>query len=131
MENCKVTLISHLARFSVVACLLILFGCASDGVIKGQHTDVGVSLGKDNFKIIKIGATGTSSGFRLLGIIPFGSPTYAEAKSELYKSIGEDLKGRSVALVNETEDRSFMYFILFSLPKLTISADVIEYQANK
>ena len=35
--------------------------------------------------------------------------------------------GRSTALANVTEDRSMMFFLLFSLPRLTITADVIEF----
>jgi len=45
----------------------------------------------------------------------------------LYKSVGESLEGRAIALVNQTEDASELSFILFSIPKVTISADVIEY----
>ena len=127
----SVSLIGNLVKFLVVLSLFILSGCASSGEFKGQSTGVGVNLVKDNFKIIKVAAMGESNGFRLFGLIPFSSPTYSEAKAELYKSVGEDLTGRSIALANQTEDRSFMYFILFSLTKMTLTADVIEYQADK
>ena len=53
--------------------------------------------------------------------------TGGEAKAALYKSVGEPLTGRSVALANQTEDRSSMYLILFSIPKVTITADVVEF----
>jgi len=105
-----------------------LAGCTSSGgAFKGQATSAGVSLTKKNYKVIKVGAKGESSGFRLLGIIPFASPNYAEAKEALYKSVGESLEGRAIALVNQTEDVSSLYLILFSIPKVTISADIIEY----
>jgi len=84
-------------------------------------------LTEKNYKLIKGGAKGESSGFRLLGIIPFASPSHASAKARLYESIGEPLTGRAVALMNETEDRSVLYLILFSVPKLTVTADVIEF----
>ena len=77
--------------------------------------------------MIKVGARGESSGFRLLGFIPFASPSYAQAKQRLYKSIGQPLEGKAIALVNQTEDESCIYLILFSIPRVTISADVIEY----
>jgi hypothetical protein len=32
-----------------------------------------------------------------------------------------------VALANQTEDRSSLYLILFSIPRVTITADVIEF----
>ena len=63
-------------------------------------------------------------------ILPLGSPTYATAKQSLYQSVGEPLTGRAVALANQTEDRSSLYLILFSIPKVTITADVIEFIDN-
>ena len=106
-------------------------GCASTGEFRGQGTTAGVNLSKNNYKIIKAAAMGESSGFRLLGIIPFASPTYAEAKASLYTSVGQSLEGRSIALVNQTEDKSLNYYILFAIPKITITADVIEYLEEK
>lgn len=106
---------------------LLITGCASQGEFRGQSTGTQISLAGNNYKVIKAGATGQSSGFRLLGIIPLSSPNYGEAKAALYKSVGEPLTGRSVALANQTEDRSSMYLILFSIPKVTITADVVEF----
>ena len=114
-----------IAALGVLA--LLPTGCASKGEFRGQATGTGVQLAGNNYKLIKAGAVGESSGFRLLGIIPFASPTYAEAKAALYKSVGEPLTGRSVALANQTEDRSSTYLILFSVPKVTITADVVEF----
>jgi len=121
-----------LAALSVVS--LVLPGCASKGEFRGQSTGTSVSLAGSNYKVIKAGATGQSSGFNLLGIIPLASPNYGEAKAALYKSVGEPLTGRSVALANQTEDRSSVYLLLFSVPKVTITADVVEFTdkpANK
>jgi len=86
-----------------------------------------VALAGNNYKIIKTGASGQSSGFRFLGIIPIVSPTHSGAKASLYQEIGIPLTGRSVALANETEDRSSLYLILFSIPKITVTADVVEF----
>ena len=118
----------HLRRISAFCVLsLLATGCASQGEFRGQGTATGVSLAGNNYKLIKAGAKGQSSGFRLLGIIPFASPNYADAKASLYQSVGEPLTGRSVALANQTEDRSSLYLILFSIPKVTITADVVEF----
>jgi hypothetical protein len=73
---------------------------------------------------------GESSGFKLLGIIPLASPLYSEAKANIYKSVDEPLSGRSIALANQTEDRSSLYLILFSIPKVTITADVVEFTST-
>jgi len=70
---------------------------------------------------------GRSSGFFLLGIVPITSPNYATAKESLYKSVGQPLNGRAIALANQTEDQSMLYLILFSIPRVTITADVIEF----
>jgi hypothetical protein len=110
--------------------LFVVAGCSSTGAFKGGATGTDVSLSQKNYKVIKAGATGTSHGFRLLMILPLGSPTYATAKQSLYQSVGEPLTGRAVALANQTEDRSSLYLILFSIPKVTITADVIEFIDN-
>jgi hypothetical protein len=106
--------------------MAILTGCSSEGEFR-QSTGTSVSLAGNNYKLIKEGVRGTSSGFRLLGIIPIVSPTHAGAKASLYESIGQPLTGRSVALANETEDRSSLYLILFSIPTITVTADLVEF----
>jgi len=111
----------------LIALLALLTGCGSVGNIRGQNTDVAVNLNNNNYKIVKVGAKGSDWGFWLLGLIPFASPTAAEAKASLYASMNQSLEGRSVALVNQTEDRSFNYYILFAVPKITFTADVIEF----
>jgi hypothetical protein len=105
---------------------LLATGCASQGEFK-QATGTGVQLTGNNYRVIKAGASGESAGFYLLGFIPIVSPSYADAKNDLYSNVGRSLEGRSVALANQTEDRSSLYLIVFSIPKVKISADVIEF----
>jgi hypothetical protein len=110
------------------AFMVLLTGCrGSYGSMKGGQTETSVTLTGKNYRLIKGGAVGKSSGFRFLCIIPFAAPNYANAKASLYKSVGEPLTGRAIALANQTEDRSLTVFILFSVPKITITADVIEF----
>jgi len=105
---------------------VLLAGCASEG--RFEHaTATDVRLSENNYRVIQPGARGGSSGFYLLGFIPISSPSYAVAKERLYKSTGEELKGRSVALANQTQDKSSLYLILFSIPTVTVTADVIEF----
>ena len=101
-------------------------GCTSSGEFR-QSSGTQVNLTGNNYKVVKAGAKGHSSGFRLLGIVPFANPNYADAKADLYRSIGEPLTGRSLALANQTEDKSSIYLILFSIPKVTVTADVVEF----
>jgi hypothetical protein len=115
------------------AFLILLFltaGCASSNVKIGQSTTTAVDLKGKNYRMIQAGAEGESYGFRLLGILPFSSPSYAVARQDLYASVKEPLTGRAVALANQMEDRSSLYLILFSIPKVTITADVIEFIDN-
>ena len=111
-----------------IICIISIYGCSNVGNM--PHGEVAsVSLRENNYKLIKVGAKGESSGFNLLGLIPIVSPTWANAKASLYKSIGVTLEGKAIGLANQTEDYSSIYLILFSLPTLTITADVVEFNS--
>ncbi|HXC37216.1 MAG TPA: DUF6567 family protein [Candidatus Acidoferrales bacterium] len=121
-------LVKRLVPVSMCLTFVILVsGCSSVGEMRGGTTGTDVQLNQKNYKLIKAGAMGHSYGFKLLGILPFDSPTAADAKADLYKSVGEDLTGKAAALANQTEDRSSLYLILFSIPRITYTADVIEF----
>jgi hypothetical protein len=123
----KQHLIKRFVCIGALACFTWLAaGCASQGEFR-QSSGTEVSLAGNNYKVIKAGAKGQSSGFSLLGIIPIVPPNMADAKESLYRSVGESLTGRSIALSNQTEDRSSLYLILFSIPRYTITADVVEF----
>jgi hypothetical protein len=79
----------------------------------------------DNFRVIKPNVVGTSKGFALLGLIPVVQPTYVEALSELHAKARLEPGSRQM-LANVQQERSTLYLVLFSLPKLTVRADVIE-----
>jgi hypothetical protein len=114
---------------SIAACsvlMAMLTGCSTEGEFR-ESSGTSVHLAGNNYKLIKEGVRGTSSGFRLLGFIRIVDPTHADAKASLYESVGQPLTGRSVAMANETEDRSSLYLILFSIPKITITADLVEF----
>jgi hypothetical protein len=109
-------------------CLLAVFlaaGCTSTGTFP-QTSGTQVDLSRKNFRVVKANAMGSSSGFKLFGFIPFSAPTYSEAMSHLYKKAGVT-EGKAQTLTNVTQERSSLYLVLFSIPKLTIRADVIEF----
>lgn len=116
--------------------LLIGFLCFSacsnyrDGKMP-QSTATSVVLQTNNYKTVRAGATGVSHGFSLFGFLPIVSPNYAAAKADLYKDLGGDVVGKSIALANQTEDRSALWLILFSIPKIMVTADVIEFTDAK
>lgn len=111
--------------FGIFFLLLCCSGCHSVNTITGPNLD------NRNFKILKARATSVKYGFKILGLIPIIYPSHSEAVKEIYDSVGESFEGRAVTLANRTEERTGNWFILFSLPKLTISADVVEFYDNK
>jgi hypothetical protein len=123
----------RLISTSIFALLLLLLVLGSSGCVSNrsgsmpQSTATEVSLKANNYKVLKAGARGKSVGFSLLGILPIVTPNYADAKSDLYTSVGQPLEGRSVALANQTQDASTIYLILFSIPKIVITADIVEF----
>jgi outer membrane PBP1 activator LpoA protein len=112
---------------AVVALSTFLAGCSAHMHVPNETMGTSVNLSRNNYKVIKAAARGDSSGFNLLGIIPLASPSYANAKTALYKSVQEPLNGKAVALANQMEERHGTYLILFSIPTLTLTADVIEF----
>jgi len=105
--------------------LVVPVSCTSVGTFP-HSTGTSVDLSRDNYRVVTANAIGESSGFKLLGIIPFKSPRYTEAMSDLYLRSGLE-EGRAQALANVSQERSTMYVILFSIPKLTVRADIVEF----
>jgi hypothetical protein len=125
------TMKNKIALFIGALCagILITTGCSSTRVENNTpSTQTEVSLSRGNYKMIQPGAMGSSYGFRFfLGIIPITAPSTAAARADLYRSVGQSLEGRSVALINVTEDRSTTWLLLFSIPKVVITGDVVEF----
>jgi hypothetical protein len=109
--------------------LVTVIGCSSSGIFP-HATSTQVDLTKKNYQIVKANAIGESIGFKLLGIIPIVPPTYTNAMTDLYEKAGIT-EGKAQALVNVTQERSSLYLILFSIPKLTVRADIIEFYEDK
>ena|SRR2546430_17252136 len=113
---------------SSLACLTLIFatGCTSSHV-DNRSSSTSVALNSRNYRLVKPGASGSSYGFRLFGLLPLASPHYAAARTKLYQSMDQPLTGKAIALTNELQDKSTVYLILFSVPKFTLTADVIEF----
>jgi hypothetical protein len=116
-------------KTSYIITFLFLLSACSNAVPRNPETSV--VLNKNNYKIVKAAARGQSSGFYLLGLIPIMTPNYASAKADLYDSIGQSLEGRSIALANQSQDRSTFYLFLFSVPTISITADVVEFHEEQ
>jgi len=105
--------------------MLVVVGCTSTGTYPAT-SGTQVDLSRKNFRLVKANAIGTSSGFELFCFIPFAAPTYTEAMTDLYRTAGVT-EGAAQTLTNVTQERSQLILILFSIPKLTVRADIIEF----
>ncbi|MGR8981081.1 MAG: DUF6567 family protein [Gammaproteobacteria bacterium] len=116
---------------SLTGCAALPFAPGLSGLLPAPGgtqilTMTEVRLSKQNYKIVKANAMGSSEGFSLLGLIPLKSPGYDEAITRLYQSAPVS-EGKAQALANVVYELSSSYFILFSLTKVTVRADVIEF----
>ena len=83
-------------------------------------------LQEKNFIVIKTNVMGQSSGFSLLGVLTIVPAKFTKAMNRLYVQ-AEMQPGRPQTLVNLVMEKDATYFILFSLPRTAIRADVIEF----
>jgi Family of unknown function (DUF6567) len=90
------------------------------------HSQTSVRLEEGNFVTVRTNVTGASKGFKLLGFITFRPATFDEAMNRLYAN-AEAQQGRPQTLAHLTVEHSGIYVILFSLPKVTARADLIEF----
>ncbi len=105
--------------------LLAAAGCTTSVGQFPAAAGTQTSLSQANFRVIQANARGTSTGFKLFGLIPVLAPSYGAAMSDLRSRL--PITGRAAALANVTQDRSSTFFLLFSLPRVVITADVIEF----
>jgi hypothetical protein len=105
----------------VCACCL---GCSNLGFMQYSN-ETQTQLSKKNFRVFMTNVHGESTGFCLLGCIPIVPPRFSEAMANLHE--GAKIENKPMALANVAEDYSNLYLILFSIPKITITADVVEF----
>jgi len=103
----------------------VVAGCVTSAGTYPHGSDTRVDLSKGNYRVLKSNVRGTSTGFVLFGILPLARPSYANAMGDLRSEA--QMEGKATALANVTRDESDIYLILFSLPKITVTADVIEF----
>jgi hypothetical protein len=99
---------------------------ASGGQAPGIQATTSVTLSSDNYRILKTNIVGTDWGINLLGILPIVLPDYTTAIEKLYIA-GEVSEGTPQAVVNILQQNTSPFFILFSIPRITFTADVVEF----
>lgn len=85
-----------------------------------------VQLLGDNYRVLQTNVVAKSSGFKLLGLITIKSPSYVKAFSRLYAKARVE-EGKPQALANVVYETGGMNLILFSLPKIRVRADLVEF----
>lgn len=115
----------RLAIGLVLAPATLALGCSGLGLL--QHTtNTETHLNRKNFRVVKTSIRGESSGFSLfLGLVPIVPATYTEAMTALHEAA--DMDGKATALVNVAQDRTELNLILFTIPTVTVTADVVEF----
>ena len=112
-------------RVQAILLLLTLSACtASVGQFPSTH-QTQTDLSRSNFRVLASNASGRDTGFYLLGFMPILSPSYGAAMNDMRSKT--PITGKAAALANVSEDRSTLYLVLFSLPRITVTADVIEF----
>jgi hypothetical protein len=109
--------------FPLLLCFAV--GCSSVSKMPGYRQDASPTVQGD-YRVMRYNAVGQSEGFKLLGTIPFANANYSDAMTRLWNTSGV-CPGTATALTNVTEEHEENYYVLFSIPKRKIRADVIEY----
>jgi hypothetical protein len=85
-----------------------------------------VKLSEGNFVLVKTNVVGQSRGFALLGIITIVPAEFNTAFNRLYAQAGME-SGKSQTLTDVAVEKTGSYWILFSLPRCVVRADVVEF----
>ena len=85
-----------------------------------------VRLGEGNFVTLQTNLTGQSKGFALLGLITLVPASFTRALDGVYEKSTVQT-GRPQTLANVVTERTSTYWILFSIPKVSIRADLVEF----
>jgi hypothetical protein len=111
---------------TLICLCFISAGCCSLGTQPTPRAiGTSVDLNRKNYRTLKAAVQGIDGGFRLFGIIPFARVSEGDAMVNLYSKV--DVEGKATSIMNVTREYANRYFILFSLPYVKITADVIEF----
>ena len=90
------------------------------------HSSTEVRLQAAQFIVLKTNVVGQSKGFALLGLLTIVPAKFTTAASRLYAQ-AEMQPGRSQTLANVVMEKDSTFFILFSIPRTAVRADVIAF----
>ena len=133
-----------LAAGLLAAALVSFSGCAQTGLFSSANLTT-VELSENNYHLVATDVAGSAEAAYVLGMsFPAGLANhtialyrvqgtgmlYREALAELWRSFAADhgaVEGRKLALVNVRYDSDNLNLLLYTRPKLSIRADVVEF----
>lgn len=124
--------LSLLVLFPLAALSQLPIPITPDWLKSGSDSDHGVlhntqvELTGNNYRILQTNLVARSRGFKLLGFITIKSPSYVQAVSRLCSQARIE-EGHAQVLANVVYETGGMNLILFSLPKIRIRADLVEF----
>jgi hypothetical protein len=93
------------------------------------HNQTEVKLTEGNFMVMKTNVVGQSRGFSLLGFITMVPARFQTAMDRLYVK-AEMQSGKPQTLGNVIMEKTSAYWVLFSIPRVSVRADVVEFTPN-
>src|SRR4051794_28649172 len=93
------------------------------------HNQTELKLTEGNFSVMKTNVVGQAKGFSLLGFITLVPARFQTAMDRLYWQ-AQMQNGRPQTLGNIIVEKTSAYWILFSIPRVSVRADVVEFTPN-
>lgn len=124
--------------------LVLLTGCASSGAFYNANLTE-VQLADDNFSVVATGVSGQAEAGYVLGFsasfmtemqtvalarVEGTGNLYAEALDDLWRNFEAEhgaTDGRSLALANVRFDSDALNLLVYTRPRISVRADVIEF----
>jgi len=93
------------------------------------HNQTELKLSEGNFSVVKTNVVGQARGFALLGFITLVPARFQTAMDQLYSKAGMQ-SGQPQTLGNVIMEKTSAYWILFSIPRVSVRADLLEFTPN-
>jgi len=132
--------------FSLPLCTVAgLFSSCSTSNVNETLSQAHVRLEQANYRVVATQVKGSATGFHVatilptnandirsalqggpLGGFPVVSASEAKAIDRMYKNAG-DQRNRATALINIRREVSGLNMLLFSIPRVTVTGDLVEF----
>lgn len=90
------------------------------------HNQTELKLTEGNFVVVKTNVVGQARGFSLLGFITVSPARFEIAMDRLYTK-AEMQSGKPQTLGNVIVEKTSAYWVLFSIPRVSVRADLVEF----